>query len=71
MVLHIIRPILLYGAVIWWTGVRKSTYRKSNKRIQRFAALCITEALRITPTAALEIVLNLPPIDLGYKRIYI
>lgn len=33
------------------------------ERVQRLAALCITAALRTTPTAALEIVLNLPPID--------
>nr|AMS38355.1 hypothetical protein [Bactrocera tryoni] len=60
----IVRPILLYGAVVWWTGVRKSTYRKPMERVQRLAALCITGALRTTPTAALELVLNLPPIDL-------
>jgi len=33
-------------------------------RIQRLAALCITGAMRTTPTAALETLLNLPPLDM-------
>uniref|UniRef100_A0A0A1XKT2 Putative 115 kDa protein in type-1 retrotransposable element R1DM n=1 Tax=Zeugodacus cucurbitae TaxID=28588 RepID=A0A0A1XKT2_ZEUCU len=60
----IVRPILLYGAIVWWTGLKKSTYRKPMESVQRLAALCITGALRTTPTAALERILNLPPIDL-------
>ena len=60
----IVRPILLYGAVVWWTGLQKSTYRKPIARVQRPAALCIAGTLRTPPTAALELVLSLRSIDL-------
>lgn len=58
----IVRPILLCGAVAWWKGLRKSTYRKSIVRFQRLDAVCITGALRTTPSAGLELLLELPPI---------
>src|ERR1044072_996394 len=33
-------------------------------RLQRLACLCITGAIRSTPTAAMETMLNLPPLDI-------
>ncbi|XP_037941860.1 uncharacterized protein LOC119674776 [Teleopsis dalmanni] len=60
----IVRPILLYGILVWWTVVKKKTYIKPLEKVQRHAAMCITGAIRTTPTAALEVILNLPPIDI-------
>ncbi|XP_054083537.1 uncharacterized protein LOC128920393 [Zeugodacus cucurbitae] len=34
----IVRPILLYGVLVWWTGTSKSTYRKFKGKVQRLAA---------------------------------
>ena len=58
------RPILLYGVLVWWTAMEKKTYRKRLESVQRLAELSITGALRSTPTAALDVILNLKPINL-------
>ncbi|XP_017465837.1 PREDICTED: uncharacterized protein LOC108358852 [Rhagoletis zephyria] len=63
----VVKPILLYGALVWWTAANKISYRKPLERLQRLAALCITGALRTTPTAALERLLGLPPIDIAVE----
>ena len=33
-------------------------------KLQRLACLCITSAMKSTPTAAMETILNLPPLDI-------
>ncbi|XP_053968949.1 uncharacterized protein LOC128870357 [Anastrepha ludens] len=60
----VVRPILLYGTLVWWTATKTLTYLMPLERIQRLAALCITGAMKTTPTAALEMILRMPPIDL-------
>lgn len=54
------------NSALWCSSmvVRKSTYRKPMERVQMLTALRITGTLRTNPTAALELVLNLSPIDL-------
>nr|CAH7737751.1 unnamed protein product [Callosobruchus chinensis] len=58
----IIRPRIQYGSVVWWPCVQKSIVARSLGRIQRLACMGITEAMRTTPTAALEILLGLPTV---------
>lgn len=60
----IVRPILTYGSLVWWTAVRRTTIQSELVRVQRLACLGITGALRTTPTAGLEIILGLQPLDL-------
>jgi len=60
----IVKPVLTYGAVVWWTSMDKITLVRKMERVQRLAALSITGALKTTPTKALETILHLPPIDL-------
>ena len=60
----IARPILYYGAMVWWTAVSKKTYIKPMERVQRKASICITGALGTSPADALNTILNLPPIDI-------
>lgn len=47
----------------------KIPYRKPLERIQRLGDLCMTGALRTTPMAALERLLNLPPIAWRHSSI--
>ena len=60
----IVRPILLYGAIVWWKPVIKKTYIKPMEKLQRTASLCITGALGTSPIDVVNTILNLPPIEI-------
>ena len=61
---RVIRPSILYGALVWWPKVIQKTTKTQLGRIQRMAYLAITGAIKSTPTAALEVLLNLIPLNL-------
>lgn len=63
----VVIPILTYGSLVWWEAVRKKHLCIKLSKIQRLASLNMTGALRTTPTAALEAILNLTPLDLVVK----
>jgi ribonuclease HI len=63
----VIRPTILYGAVIWWGAVETQAAQDALGRVQRLACLCITGAMSTTPTAALEVITGLLPLDLQVK----
>ena len=44
----------------WWTALNKMSYLNSLMKVQRQAELCKSEALKTTPSADLDILLNLP-----------
>lgn len=60
----IIRPMVSYAAVVWWPRTELVTAKAKLGRIQRLGCLNVTGAIRTTPTAALEVLLDLPPLDL-------
>lgn len=60
----VIRPIITYGAVVWSGVADSSRARAVMNRTQRIACLIMTSAYRGTPTAALEAVLDLPPLPM-------
>lgn len=59
-----VRPIILYGSLAWWPRTLKSTCKDALTRVQRTACMAIAGAFKTTPTAALEILLDLPPLHL-------
>jgi hypothetical protein len=62
---RVIRPSILHAAlVVWWPKVKEKTTKIQLGRIQRMACLAITGAMKSTPTAAMEVLLNLTPLDL-------
>nr|XP_044248538.1 uncharacterized protein LOC123002436 [Drosophila takahashii] len=63
----IVRPILLYGIIVWWHSLEKNCNLKNLHKIQRSAELCISGALRTTATEALNTILDLEPLDLLAK----
>lgn len=65
----IVRPILSYGALVWWHSLEKQTYRDRLEKVQRMASSAITGALKSTPKEALFAVLNLSHLDLYCKSI--
>jgi hypothetical protein len=61
---RVIRPFISYGALVWWSKATYKTTKTLLSRIQRTVCLAITRAMRSTPTAAMEVFLNLTPLDL-------
>jgi hypothetical protein len=61
---RVIRPFILYGALVWWPKVTHKTTKTQLRRIQRMACLVITGAMKSTPTVAMEVLLNLTPLNL-------
>jgi hypothetical protein len=58
----VIRPILTYGSRVWWPRVRYNVSRPQLSKIQRLACLAITGVMKTTPTAAMGVLLGLPPL---------
>ena len=48
----IVRPMLLYGLLIWIAGVKGAVIKKD--LVQRLACLMIARVMRSTPTAGIE-----------------
>ncbi|XP_055836606.1 uncharacterized protein LOC129905204 [Episyrphus balteatus] len=65
----VIRPILTYGMVVWWTALDKTINLNKLIKVQRSASICISGALRSTPSDALDILLNLTPLDIFSKQV--
>ena len=63
----IIRPILAYAAVIWINATNSQTLVAMLQKVQRLACISITSAFPSTPTAALETLLQIPPIGIFLK----
>jgi hypothetical protein len=61
---RVIRPSIFYGALVWGSKVMQKTTKTQLGRIQRMACLAIMGAMKSTPTAAMEMLLNLTPLDL-------
>jgi hypothetical protein len=60
----VVRPIITYAATIWWPRVKLKTSQAELSKPQMMACLGITGAMRIAPTAAMEVLLGLPPLHL-------
>ena len=63
----VIRPILTYGSVVWWTSMEKKCNVKILQKVQRTCCLGISGAMRTTSTRALETILNLQPIEIQIR----
>ncbi|XP_052744146.1 uncharacterized protein LOC128199286 [Bicyclus anynana] len=64
----IILPRVLYGATVWWHRAAIKSNSKELTKVQRLASLMISGAIRTTPSAALEVLLGLYPLDLRAKK---
>lgn len=60
----VVRPLVSYGAIVWWPRTHVLATQKLLDKFQRLPCLFITGATKTTPTAALEILLCLPPLGL-------
>jgi hypothetical protein len=64
----VVRPIVIYAAAaVWWPGVNFRKSRAELSKLQRLACLGITGAMRIAPTAAIGVLLGLPPLHCSWR----
>ena len=59
-----IRPFILHGVLVWWPNVMQKTTKIQLGRIQRMTCLTIMRTMKLTPTVAIEMLLNMTPLDL-------
>ena len=60
----ILLPSLTYGCVVWSRVCEKLTVRNKLTKLNRLMALTMAPMRKGTPTAGLQVLLHLPPIDL-------
>jgi ribonuclease HI len=64
----IVRPALTYGSVVWAKGCQAETIKQKLKRVNRLALLTLGHFRHSTPTAGLEVIMNVLPLDLFIKQ---
>ena len=60
----VIRTTITYASVIWWNKTRQITVINRLSRLQSMACLAIIGGFRSTSTTAMEVLLDLPPLDI-------
>jgi ribonuclease HI len=65
----IVRPMLEYGSLVWCSATTVKARMKELERVQRVALLSTTGTMRSTPTASLECLLGIAPIDIRIRQV--
>ena len=60
----IVRPMLCYGAVVWWRITMDESAKQKLTQLNRLALLTLGAVRRGTPTAGMEVISHIPPVDL-------
>jgi ribonuclease HI len=63
----IIRPALAYGAIVWGHTLDADIVIARLKKLNRLAMLAIAPVRYSTPTAGMEVIYNIPPLDIYIK----
>ena len=63
-----IKTALTYGSYAWGHAIHKKHINNQLNKVNRLALLLITPVRRSTPTAALEIILGIKPLDLEITK---
>jgi ribonuclease HI len=59
---------IMYGSIVWWHRTRIKSYANKLNAVQRLAMLMCTGAMKSTPTLALNIALDLSPIQIRAEK---
>lgn len=60
----VIKPVIIYAALVWWPRTKLVSCESQLSKVQRLACMGITGAIRTAPTAAIEVLLGLPPLQI-------
>jgi len=63
----VVWPILAYAGLVWITALRSETKMRRLGKAHRSALVSATRCLRSTPTAGLEILLGILPVEIALK----
>lgn len=66
--LAVIRPCITYASLVWWHKTKIKKIHDTLEKLQRTVCLAITGALRTTPTAAMNTMLNLQPLSVAVQE---
>ena len=61
----VVRPVILYGSVVWWERADKGVGRTVLDRFQRLALRLTSSCFATTPTRAIEVILDVPPLHVA------
>lgn len=64
----VIRPMVSYAALVWRPKVESKRAQAQLMRLHGFAGLMLTGATCTCPTAAMEAMLDLPPLPLHLEK---
>ena len=67
----VVRPALTYGAVVWAKSTEAALLQRDLRRVQRLGMTMIAPMCPSTPTAGLELLTGVPPLDLLVQEIAI
>ena len=65
----IIIPSLTYGCIVWYRACAKISIKEKLVKLNRLMSSCMLPFRKSTPTAGLEVVLDLPPLDLRVEEV--
>jgi hypothetical protein len=58
----VVRPMMTYASFVWWPKLEQKMAQQTLAKIQRLATLSMTGCKRSSPSIALDILLDLPPL---------
>ena len=64
----IVRPAITYGAVVWANSTKSAFIQRDLQRVQRLGLIMIAPMRPSTPTAGLELLTGVPPLDLQVQE---
>ena len=64
-----IRPVISYASTVWCAGLEKGTCKGILNTIQQKACMAISGAFHSTPTASLEMLVGLLPLDIHIRSV--
>ena len=65
----LVRPIITYASFAWINSTNKVTHVRKLQRVQRQGCVATLNAMRTTPTAGMEVILGIRPIDIHLKEL--
>ena len=68
IIMAVSRPRITYGAIAWGHILRYETKQTAINQLNKLACNIISNTRRSTPRAALEVMYDLPPLDLVVKK---
>jgi ribonuclease HI len=63
-----IRPIVSYASIVWWRKLKKKGAKDALNSLQRLACAITLSGTKSTPRETMEVLLNLPPLDIFLEQ---